>query len=79
MHREATTLGKTIIEREAELDARFARAEIDEVSLQAAITEIGRLRGELRLSHLRAHLQMRALLSEDQIARYDELRGYVRR
>ena len=35
------------------------------------------IQGYLREVHLRAHLATRALLSESQIARYNEIRGYA--
>jgi hypothetical protein len=78
MGQRARTLGRTVIEKEAALDARFAAAKIDQQELARAVREIGRLRGELRLAHLRAHLQMRAAMNDDQIATYDSLRGYLR-
>jgi hypothetical protein len=34
------------------------------------------LRSELRVVHLGAHLETRALLSAAQVGRYNELRGY---
>jgi len=76
MERQAQQLGRAVIEKEAELDARFASGAIDQDSLARSVLEIGRLRGELRLAHLRAHLQMRAAMSADQVGTYDRLRGY---
>jgi hypothetical protein len=38
---------------------------------------IAALQGELRAIHLAAHLTTRAILSESQIIRYNELRGYT--
>jgi Spy/CpxP family protein refolding chaperone len=77
MRDEAVRLGRQIVERERELDAMFARADIDDKSLRAATAGIAALRGELRAAHLAAHLEMRRLLSPAQIKRYDELRGYA--
>jgi Spy/CpxP family protein refolding chaperone len=34
------------------------------------------LQGELRVTHLTAHLEMKKILSPQQVAKYDELRGY---
>ena len=76
MERRAQELGRAVIEKEAELDTGFAAGTIDQDSLAHTVREIGRLRGELRLAHLRAHLQMRAAMSEGQVAAYDRLRGY---
>jgi len=38
--------------------------------------EIAWPRGELRLVHLLAHLEMKRVLSQQQIEKYDELQGY---
>jgi Spy/CpxP family protein refolding chaperone len=77
MHAEAVRLGRRIVERERELDALFAKGDIDAGRLRTATAEIARLQGDLRAAHLAAHLEMRRLLSPQQIAKYDELRGYA--
>ena len=77
MHRQAVTLGEKVIAAEAALDRKFSEASIDEPSLNAAMLEIARLRAELRYVHLEAHLRQRQLLSDEQVDRYDELRGYT--
>jgi Spy/CpxP family protein refolding chaperone len=77
MRGEAVQLGRRIVERERELDSMFAKGEIDAGRLQASTAEIARLQGALRAAHLAAHLEMRRLLSPQQIAKYDELRGYA--
>jgi Spy/CpxP family protein refolding chaperone len=77
MRDEAVPLGRRIVERERALDAMFAKGEIDASKLRAATAEIARLQGELRAAHLAAHLEMRRLLSPEQIKKYDELRGYA--
>jgi Spy/CpxP family protein refolding chaperone len=77
MREEAVRLGRQIVDRERELDAMFAKGEIDAGKLRAATSEIARLQGELRAAHLAAHLEMRRILSPQQIKKYDELRGYA--
>lgn len=77
MKREAVRLGRQIVERERELDAMFARSDIDAGSLRTATAGIANLQGALRATHLAAHLEMRRLLSPAQVKRYDELRGYT--
>jgi Spy/CpxP family protein refolding chaperone len=76
MHREAVDLGVQIVEKERALDALFRerRATFEEV--EAVASELGRLQGLLRAAHLRAHLEMKPILSREQIAKYVELRGY---
>ena len=76
MQDEAMQLGRQIVERERALDAMFAKGEIDAEKLRAATAEIAGLQGNLRAAHLAAHLEMRRLLSPQQIKKYDELRGY---
>ena len=76
MHKEAVSLGREIVEKERFLDHLFASGRIDAENLREITLEIGTLQGELRAVHLKAHLEMRQILSPHQIQRYDELRGY---
>ena len=76
MHKEAVRLGKVIIEKEKVLDSLFSDRKIDETQLRVLALDIGRLQGELRFVHLQAHLEMKRVLSPDQVNKYDELRGY---
>ena len=48
-----------------------------ELQLTTATTAIGDVQGRLRAVHLAAHLETRALLSPEQIAQYEKLRGYA--
>jgi Spy/CpxP family protein refolding chaperone len=77
MHKAAVSLGRKIIEKERSLDHLFASQKIDEEKLRGITREIGTLQGELRAVHLKAHLEMREILTSHQIYRYDELRGYL--
>jgi Spy/CpxP family protein refolding chaperone len=76
MHARAVELGARVLAKEQELDRRFAHAHIDDATLVALTAEIARLQGALRATHLRAHLEMKRLLSPAQVKRYDALRGY---
>ena len=76
MHEEAVRLGKLIVGREKIVDGLFAEQKIDEIQLQSLISEIARAQGELRFTHLKAHLEMKRVLSPEQIDKYDKLRGY---
>jgi len=76
MRAEAVRLGRLFVEKEAELNRLFGDVRADSANLQRLVGETARLQGELRLSHLRAHLEMRSILTPQQIARYNELRGY---
>jgi hypothetical protein len=75
MHDEAVRLGKMILQKEEELDNSFKKGEVDSNNLKTLVMEITRLRGELRLVHLLAHLEMKGVLSRGQIEKYDELQG----
>jgi len=76
MHRAAVELGGEIIAREEMLDRRFAHRHLDDAVLLSLTGELGRLEGELRFTHLRAHLETDAVLTAAQRAKYVELRGY---
>jgi Spy/CpxP family protein refolding chaperone len=76
MKTQATTLGKQLVEKERELDRRFASDSIDTDSLQALLSDIGTLRTKIRYVHLNAHLEQRALLTKHQVKLYDQVRGY---
>lgn len=76
MNAEARELGVEIIALERQLDEAFAAGTIDPASLSTLSERIGLLRGRLRAVHLATHLKLRPLLSEEQVARYDALRGY---
>jgi hypothetical protein len=76
MKAKAVSLGKQLVETEQLLDSRFAAANILDAELLQLVTEISVLHGKLRAVHLQAHLAERAVLSADQLRRYDALRGY---
>ena len=76
MRMAAVEEGEKLIRLEAELNAEFAKGTISETSLQDLIQEISESRGRLRYIHLSTHLSTPELLTKDQIARYNQLRGY---
>ena len=76
MNSKAVYLGKQLVEKEQLLDARFAEANISDVEIAQIVTEISDLYGKIRAAHLHAHLAERAVLTADQLMRYDALRGY---
>jgi len=77
MRTTALDLGAQLVEKERELDALFQEKRADSASVQALIGEIARIQGELRFAHVEAHVAMRSILDDDQVARYDLLRGYA--
>lgn len=76
MSAAAKPLGAKLIEREQVLDRLFASGEITTDRLAAETAGIGELQGRLRSVHLAAHLETRPLLTTEQIALYQHLRGY---
>jgi Spy/CpxP family protein refolding chaperone len=72
----AVPLGTELVGAERSLDEAFANRTIDEATLRATTLHIGELQGKLRAVHLSAHLATRAILTAEQIAAYDALRGY---
>jgi Spy/CpxP family protein refolding chaperone len=76
MNEQARALGIRLIEQERRLDETFARGEMTPTLLRGMLTKIAKLRGELRFVHLNAHLAMMPLLRPEQIAQYNQLRGY---
>jgi Spy/CpxP family protein refolding chaperone len=77
MNNAAKSLGGELVAQEQALDQLFAKADITPDRLTAATAAIAELQGRLRDVHLSTHLETRALLNPDQIARYEQLRGYA--
>jgi hypothetical protein len=77
MEQEARKLGARVIAEEQALEAAFRAGAITEDDLASRVSRLATTQGDLRQVHLRAHLATRALLTETQIARYHELRGYT--
>ena len=73
---EARALGVKLVAAEHALEQLFRSGKVGDAELAKAVGEAARLQGEYRLSHLETHRRMRALLNEEQVRRYDTLRGY---
>ena len=76
MEADAIALGRKVVDKERALDALFAEEKAAEGDIRPLLREIGDLQADLRLVHLKAHLKMKALLTAEQVAHYDQLRGY---
>jgi Spy/CpxP family protein refolding chaperone len=74
---EARALGAKRVDAEKRLDALFQAGKLDEPALAGAVRATAAIEGEYRLSHLETHRRARALLSDEQVKRYNELRGYA--
>lgn len=76
MQARAKRLGGDIVAHERELDGLFAERRPARGELARIVNRVAALQGELRLIHLLAHVETTALLSREQILRYDAARGY---
>ena len=77
MNVKARPLGETIVAKETVLEESFSSGSATSADTRAVLDELARLQADLRYTHLSAHLAMRSVLSADQIAKYDVLRGYA--
>jgi Spy/CpxP family protein refolding chaperone len=71
----AARLGYWLIEAERRLNLLFAKGEADDEKITTLVRRIGGLEAEIRLVHLRAHIDMRRVLTADQIQKYEQERG----
>jgi Spy/CpxP family protein refolding chaperone len=76
MQAEAITVGDRYLAGYAALEQAFRAGDVTPAVLGARVAALGRLEGELRAVHLKAHLATRALLTPEQVAAYTRLRGY---
>jgi Spy/CpxP family protein refolding chaperone len=76
MNGKARELGKNLIAGERELNGRFARRDIEAKELGRLLDEIAGTLAALRFTHLAAHLKTLDILTEEQVEKYNELRGY---
>jgi Spy/CpxP family protein refolding chaperone len=76
MNKEAVRLGNKLIEYEEELNNRFSERSIDEKKLDELLEKISDTYKSLRFTHLSAHLKTPSILTENQIKKYNKLRGY---
>jgi Spy/CpxP family protein refolding chaperone len=76
MKAETIPLGATLISQERDLNDDFAGHTITLATLETATAKIGATQAALRAAHLKYHLSTIAVLTPEQVARYNELRGY---
>ena len=76
MQQDAQAVGEEVIAAEAALDGLFKDRKATPSSLAATTAQAAQAQGRLRETHLRYHLAMVELLSPEQVAAYNRLRGY---
>ena len=74
---EARAIGAKFVAAERELDALFHSGSVDRVALERAVRAAAEMQRSYRLSHLETRRRLRDLLTAEQIATYDVLRGYA--
>lgn len=73
---DAIPAGERYLAAAQALEEELRSGAISEEELSELVTEASRLEGELVTSHLTAHLRTAAILTPEQIAAYNQLRGY---
>jgi hypothetical protein len=76
MKAETIPIGQTLISQERDLNDDFANRTVTLASLAGVTQRIGATQAALRAAHLKYHLSTVALLTPEQVAQYNELRGY---
>ena len=77
MKAETIPIGATLISHERSLNDDFAKRTVTLASLETTTQRIGATQAALRAAHLKYHLATVAILTPDQVKRYNELRGYI--
>lgn len=77
MKTEAIAAGERLITAEAAIERAFVGGQLDSGRLRSLIDQSGAARADLRFIHLSRHLLTPPLLRDEQIERYNSLRGYA--
>ena len=76
MKLKAIPLGNKLIELEKELNESFSNKTITKELLSQQLLAISKTRMQLRFVHLETHLLTPAILTNEQVKKYNQLRGY---
>jgi Spy/CpxP family protein refolding chaperone len=76
MKAEAIPLGSALISQERNLNEEFAQRTVTLARLEVVTQRIGATQAALRAAHLKYHLSTVVILTPEQVAHYNELRGY---
>ncbi|MAW12883.1 MAG: hypothetical protein CBD10_003710 [Alphaproteobacteria bacterium TMED150] len=77
MKRLAIPVGKALINAEKDVEAVFRYGVVDETKLKALLKTAEQARTELRFIHLSQHYKTKDILSDEQVTKYNQLRGYA--
>lgn len=76
MRAQAVKEGARLLELEEKLERQFRKRRVSDGELQEILQSIGDVRVRLRYIHLSTHLKTPDILSQGQMAKYAQLRGY---
>lgn len=76
MKSETISIGAQLIDEERDLNEQFVSKTITLARLEAGTKRIAETQAKLRAAHLKYHLSTTAILTPQQVAKYNELRGY---
>ena len=73
---QVRTLGRQLVDAEQALDQAFRHGPPSEAQVNLLTQRVGTLQARIRAAHLQTHLAQTALLQPEQVALYQQLRGY---
>lgn len=76
MKTEVQPVGKDFLEVEKKIDNAYENGNMTEEKLEILLNRSGELYGNLRYVHLKYHFQTKDILTEHQVQKYNEVRGY---
>lgn len=76
MQGKAIAAGKALVEEERSLNELFASKSVTPATLKRAVDRVAARQAHVRLVHLETHIAQLRVLSPQQVATYNELRGY---
>jgi Spy/CpxP family protein refolding chaperone len=77
MKAAAVAAGEELVSAERDLDRLFARKVATQQQLAEALARVAQAQAKLRGTHLQAHLEQVRILTPEQVAKYNKLRGYT--
>lgn len=76
MHSKAVITGRRYLRAQEALERDFRAHRLNSTTVATRVAEVNRIRGDLETVHLAAHLATAGVLTRDQIAHYNKMRGY---
>jgi hypothetical protein len=77
MREQAIEVGERLIEAERAIEQAFAERSLNKEGLRQLLAAAEEARVELRFVHLAAYLDTLPILDDEQVAHYNQLRGYT--